>query len=90
MDIVSDQVYLPSYRRKRSKRASLALLGLFWAILYYVEKQTGILGFLWKYIARYAVFFASEVGTLCPVRRRVRGTAVPIPTVTISSLDDCP
>ena len=64
MDIVSDQVYLPSYRRRRSKRGTAAVVFAAWLVVYYLEKQTGILGFVYRGVAKCALLTCSSTTAL--------------------------
>jgi hypothetical protein len=52
MDIVSEQVYLPSYRRKRKARTTVLIVVSSWVLVYWIEKQTGVLSRIWRPISR--------------------------------------
>lgn len=56
MDVVSDQVYLPTHARKRSRKAVTLVSIALWVFAYYVEKKTGILAWIWKHVVRYLPF----------------------------------
>ena len=52
MDIVSDQVYLPTHARKRSRKSATVFSIAVWVIAYYVEKKTGVLAWIWRHVVR--------------------------------------
>lgn len=54
MDVVSEQVsvYLPAYRRRRRRAHSALLVLSSWAVVYWMERQTGVFGYIWRHIVR--------------------------------------
>lgn len=65
MDIISEQVYLPSYRRRRSPRSTAAMLIGCASLVYFLEARHNLLSSAWKSFSRFISLVRTAVHR-CP------------------------
>jgi hypothetical protein len=52
MDLISEQVYIPSYRKRTPVGRRLALLAGCVGVLYLAERRAGVLTVAWRSVTR--------------------------------------